>query len=744
MASNHTWRFFRAGGFDQVRLDSGADLVGLDQLDQKLWVALACPTSGLEFDSKTLALIDTDKDGRIRPPELIAAVKWAAGCLKSADELLKSSPSLPLSSFNDTTPEGKQLLASAKHILASLGETDASAITLEHTADTARIFVQTRFNGDGVVPADSAEDDATKTAINDILACCSPDPDRSGKPGVSQAKIDQFFTEAQAFSDWWKKAETDPAILPLGSSTVTAAAAFQSIRPKIDDYFTRCRLVAFDPRAVNALNREEKDYLTFAGKDLNLDSSEISSFPLAQIAPDKPLALKDGLNPAWAAVMDRFQAEVIRPMLNATASITESDWSMIAARFTPYQTWMAAKAGASVEKLGLARVRELLAGKSKETITALIVRDKAVQPESDAIAAVDKLIRYYRDLYKLVNNFVSFRDFYSRRDKAIFQAGTLYLDQRSCELCLTVEDGGRHALMAGLAGAFLAYCDCVRKATGEKLQIVAAFTGGDSDNLMVGRNGVFYDRKGRDWDATISKLVDNPISIRQAFWAPYKKLVRMLEEQIAKRAAAADAAASDQFTQAAAQMATIDKPAANQPANVKKLDVGVVAALGVAVGAIGGALASLATGIMKLDAWQIPMVFVALILIISVPSMLIAYLKLRKRNLGPILDANGWAVNARAKINVPFGASLTHVAVLPPGYQRDLVDPFAEKQRPWRLYITVAVILLIAFCWAVGKFDHLLPDKITSSWVIRHKLPGSPATEAPAAPNPGSTVGQPK
>lgn len=744
MASNHSWRFFRAGGFDQVRLDTGADLVELDQLDQKLWVALACPTSGLEFDSKTLGLIDTDKDGRIRPPELIAAVKWAAACLKSPDELLKSSPSLPLNSINDTTSEGKQLLASAKHILASLGETNASVITLEHTADTARIFIQTRFNGDGIVPADSAEDDATNAAINDIIGCLGSERDRSGKPGVSQAKVDQFFAEAQAFSDWWKKAETDPAILPLGSGTLSGAAAFESLRPKVEDYFTRCRLAVFDPRAVNALNLGEKDYLAFAGKDLNLESSEISSFPLAQIAPAKPLPLKEGLNPAWAAAMDKLQSEVIRPMLNGTASITESDWSTIATRFGPYQAWMAAKAGAAVEKLGLSRVRELLAGKSKETITALIVRDKALQPESDAIAAVDKLIRYYRDLYRLVNNFVSFRDFYSRRDKAIFQAGTLYLDQRSCELCLTVEDAGRHALMAGLAGAFLAYCDCVRKATGEKMQIVAAFTNGDSDNLMVGRNGIFYDRKGRDWDATISKLVDNPISIRQAFWAPYKKLVRMIEEQVAKRAAAADAAATDQLTLAANQMANIDKPAPNQPVSVKKLDVGIVAALGVAVGAIGGALASLATGIMKLDVWQIPLVFVGLILIISVPSMLIAFLKLRKRNLGPILDANGWAVNARAKINVPFGGSLTHMAVLPPGSQRDLVDPFAEKQRPWRLYITIGITLSIVICWAVGKFDHLLPDKVTSSWVIRGKLPAESSTTTTTTPNPGSPAQQPK
>jgi len=702
--------------------------MALDQLDQKLWVALACPTRGLEFDSKTLALIDTDHDGRIRAPELIAAVKWAGACLKSPDELLKGSSSLPLDSINDAAPEGKQLLASARQILSNLGEKDSTAITLEHTADTARIFAQTHFNGDGIVPVDSAEDEATRQAINDILGCLGPELDRSGKPGINQTKLDKFFSEAQAFSDWWKKAESDPAILPLGASTISAAASFQAVRPKIDDYFTRCKLAAFDPRSINALNREEKEYLLFTGKDLNLRSNEISSFPLAQVAPAKSLPLREGLNPAWEHSMECFQADVIRPMLDGTSAIGESDWEMIAGKFAPYESWLAAKAGGAVEKLGLARVRELLSGKARETIAALIARDQALEPESNAIATVDKLIRFHRDLYKLVNNFVSFRDFYSRRDKAIFQAGTLYLDQRSCELCLTVEDPARHALMAGLAGAYLAYCDCVRPATAEKLQIVAAFTDGDSDNLMVGRNGVFYDRKGRDWDATISKILDNPISIRQAFWAPYKKLVRMVEEQIAKRAAVADAAATDQLTQAAA---LVDKPppAAGKPGDIKKFDVGVVAALGVAVGAVGGALASLATGIMRLDSWQIPMVFVGLILMISCPSMLIAFLKLRKRNLGPILDANGWAVNAKAKINVPFGASLTHVAVLPPGSQRDLVDPFAEKKRPWKFYLTVAIILFIALGWAIGKFDHLLPDKLTSSWVIRGKLP---ADSAPA------------
>lgn len=568
MTSNHTWKFFRAGGFDQVRLDTGADLMALDELDQKLWVALACPTTGLEFDSNTLALIDTDKDGRIRAPELIAAVKWAGACLKNPDDLLKSAPELPLSAINDATLEGQQLLASARQILANLGKKDATVITLEDTADTAKIFAETQFNGDGIVPADSAEDEATQATINDIIACLGPETDHSGKPGVSQAKVDQFFAEAQAYSEWWRQAEPEATILPLAASTAAAAATFKALQAKVDDYFTRCRLAAFDPRAVNALNPEEKDYLVFAAKDLTLASSAIASFPLAQVGAGKPLPLKEGLNPAWASAMANLETEIVRPFFDNKAFLTESDWETITAKFAPYEAWTAAKTGAIVENLGLQRVREILAGNSKETITALIARDKALEPESNAIAAVERLVHYRHDLYKLTNNFVSFRDFYSRKDKAVFQAGTLYLDQRSCDLCLSVGDAGKHAMMAGLSGTYLAYCDCVRKGSGEQRQIVAAFTDGDSDNLMVGRNGIFYDREGQDWDATISKLIDNPISIRQAFWAPYKKAARMIQEQIAKRAASADQAAAAKLAQAAAK---IEQAAVKSPPRRRNL-----------------------------------------------------------------------------------------------------------------------------------------------------------------------------
>ena len=256
---SHVWTFFRAGGFDQVQLKTGADLLALDQLDQKLWVALACPTTGLEFDKTTLALIDTDKDGRVRAPELIAAVKWAGGLLKNADDLVQRGGSLALTAIDDSTPDGKVVLASAKQILANLGKKDAASISLADTADVAKIFAQTVFNGDGLIVPGSAGDDATQALVADIITTHGSVPDRSGKPGIDQARVDAFFADATAFEAWVKRSETDAAtVLPLGDASAAASAALKAVKVKVDDYFGRCRLAAFDPRALAALSREEK------------------------------------------------------------------------------------------------------------------------------------------------------------------------------------------------------------------------------------------------------------------------------------------------------------------------------------------------------------------------------------------------------------------------------------------------------------------------------------------------------
>lgn len=737
--SNHKWRFFRAGGFDQVKLASGEDLANLRSLDQKLWVALACPVSGLDLDPRTLALIDTDKDGRVRVSELLTAVEFACANLKRPDDLLSGAAELPLAAINDASPEGRTLLAAAKQVLGNLGRADATSVSALDFADPAKLFADTLFNGDGVVIRESAGDDGTRQIIDEIVASVGSEPDRSGKSGVGPVAIAKFFAEVREHDAWFKEGEAHPAVLFLGlDRTVAAATALEAIRVKIDDYFTRCRVAAFDARTLPVLNRKEEDYVVVLTGDLSAGGAELADFPLALAAPGRPLPLDNDLNPAHAAAIATLRRDAVVPILGERALLTEEDWRRLQDRLSPCVGWRARQRGSLVAGLGIARVRAILAAGAEAALADLVARDKALEPEVTAIDNVERLVLYQRDLYKLCTNFVSFKDFYDGGEPAIFQLGTLYLDQRACHLCLPVDDAGRHAVMAGLSGAYLAYVDCTRKASNEKMQIVAAFTAGDSDNLMVGRNGVFYDRKGRDWDGTIARIIDNPISVRQAFFSPYKKFARFIEEQIAKRAVAAEGEAHKQLDGVAATAANLDKSKAAKPDS--KMDIGTVAALGVAFGAIGSFLTALvgyATGVFKLGVPATMGAVIAVMLVISMPSVVLAYLKLRKRNLGPILDANGWAINTRARINVPFGRTLTAVAKLPPGSRRDVHDRYAEQGFPVKTVIVVLAALYLVWVWYEGRLDRHLPDHVRSTSVLGSWGPGSaggPGAAPAAAP----------
>ncbi|MBC7366663.1 MAG: hypothetical protein H7343_07600 [Undibacterium sp.] len=695
--AQHSWNFFRTGGLDQVALNTGADLLALDQLDQKLWVALSCPVKGLELDEKTLALIDSDHDGRVRVPELLAAIKWAAARLNDPGILLAGAPELPLAAINAATPDGEILLASAKQILGNLGKKNATALPVEDAANIAKIFAASALNGDGVIPPEATEDVATRNLIKEIVATTGGTPDLTGSTGVTAAQIEKFFAELSAYVVWVEQsAAKDIAI--LGSATDAAVTALKTVRAKVEDFFARTRLAAFDARALAALNRSETEYLAIAAKDLTITAAEVAGFPLARIGADAPLPLLAGVNPAWAAALVTLHAAVVTPIYGADkTTLTAVEWTALNAKFAAYETWLDGKAGGTVEKLGLARAQEILGGSGRAALAVLIAADAALAPEFKAISDVERLARYHRDLRALLHNFVNFADFYSPDRWAIFQAGTLYLDSRSAELCIRV-DGANP--LAAMSRAYIAYCLCTRAGC-SPMVIAACFTQGDSDYLFVGRHGLFYDRAGRDWDATITSIVENPISIRQAFWSPYKKFIRMIEEQVARRAAAAEAASAAKLAATADKTANLDQPKPVEP--TKKMDVGSVAAIGVAISGAITAITLILGYVFKLDIWQYPLVLIGLLLVISTPSMIIAWLKLSQRTLGPILEGNGWAVNGRVKINIPFGRALTDLAELPPGSRRSLEDPYEDQEaargKRNAILLTVLVILAAAANW---------------------------------------------
>lgn len=726
----HKWNFVRLGGLNQVVIRTAEDLLHLEELDQKLWVALACPVNGLELDAKTLALVDHDKDGRIRVRDVLEAIQWAAPRLKDLTYLLSGSDTLPLDAINTETPEGAAIRASAETILAGFGKEDAGEVSLADAVDRVSLFASTKLNGDGIITEATAEDDEeVRKVISDMLATVGGVADRSGKDGIDQARADAFYDACAACVGWLEKGRA-PEVLTMGEATAAAAAAVNRVREKVDDYFVRTLLAEFDQRALEALTSSESAYLSSVSKDLSISSEEIAAFPIARVEVGRPLPLLQSVNPAWADALADLYQSAVKPLFGEDAkSITAEQWSELKKKVAPYDAWLASKGGAVVEKLGPDRIAEILRSSTRERVNALIADDLALKPEFTAIHGVEQLIRYCRDFGSLLRNFVNFLDFYSPDQWATFQAGILYLDNRSTELCIRVSAASP---LAAMSKAYIAYCDCTR--TGEPpMKIAACFTQGDSDYLFVGRNGVFYDRQGRDWDANITAVVDSPISVRQAFFLPYKKFVRMIEEQAAKRAAALEAQSDARLAEAATRTTELSAPpAAAQPP--KKLDIGVVAALGVAVSGAITALTLILGYIFGLRWWEYPLVLLGIVTVISGPSMLIAWLKLRQRTLGPILEANGWAINGRVKISVRFGATLTEQAKLPLGAHLTRRDPYAEKRRTWP--IVIGVVALLAVAAVAIRWDALRHD---GQYFWQDRTPPAEMT-APTEPPPPASV----
>ena len=153
------------------------------------------------------------------------------------------------------------------------------------------------------------------------MACVGSDQDRSGLPGISQERLETFFTAARLYSQWWEQAKNDANILPFGDDTVAAAAVFARIRTKVDDYFIRCGLAAFDAKAEAPLNPSLITYEALASQDLTAAKVEVERFPLAHIEAGRPLPLREGINPAWAEAMASFTELIVVPLFGHIADL---------------------------------------------------------------------------------------------------------------------------------------------------------------------------------------------------------------------------------------------------------------------------------------------------------------------------------------------------------------------------------------------------------------------------------------
>ncbi len=691
----YKWEFANIGGASRVKISKGEDIAHLDELDPKMWTVLSCPISGLEIDSQSLKYMDFDADNKLRINDITAVAKWITSMLKDSNMLLLGNDSIDIEKINTEDENGRKLYNSAKQILANLGK-EGSVISLADTADITAIFSKTRFNGDGIITEASSDNEDDKAAINAAVATVGGVADRSGAMGVGAEQIEAFYKALAEYIAW-----TESAVeAPFGDDTDKVIDAYNALDAKVKDFFMRSKLAAFSPDSTASLDIQTSRIESISAENLAAKSDEIAAYPLARVTGKPEIDLSAPINPAWAAQFDIIRKVAAAP---EQEKLSMEDWNAIGAKFAGYTAWKAAKAGAAVEPLGLEAIKGFVAKERKAALLELVAQDLALKEEAENIEMADKFLHIYRDFYKLLRNFVTLYDFYdkSKDTVAIFQSGTLIVDQRACNFCMKVTDMAKHNATAATSGMYLLYCDCTTKSKPGTLQIVAAVTVGDIGDFIVGKNGIYYDNAGIEWDAVITKIVDNPISVSQAFWSPYKRMATAVENLINKSAADKDAKMMSKATAsinaaptAAAAPAADGKPAVAPPFDIAKF-AGIFAAIGMAVGMIGTALASIFTGLLKLEWWQLVMVFVGIILLISGPAMVMAWMKLRRRNIAPLLNANGWAVNAASKISIPFGETLTETPKYP---KMKLKDPYAKKGlATWKKWFISICIIAVAF-----------------------------------------------
>ncbi len=669
----HTWHFFRMAGSVQPDLSTGADIHALEELDQTFWSALSAPAKGVCFDAQTLKLLDADADGRIRAPDVLAAIAWLKPRVADFDLLINPGEAFPLAGLREDSPEAKALRSVVKEGTARFSEAGLEA--------EARRLAAEPLNGDGVIVPESVADDGARPLLEAVIAAQGGIPDRSGAPGANRAMLEAGFARIDAWQAWKAAGSELAGLLP-------ALAPVEAVRAKVDDFFKRVELAAFAaplPLPERSAGMEPGAFM----EELPLMAGERGE-----------LSLTEGINPAWQGRMEAFAEAAQLIFKRKPDELTQPQWLEIKAALAPVSAWLAARPPEPDPLAGLDAA--VAADKNREALLKAVEADLALAERHEAHEDWRKLFLLYRNLVGYLKSYVNFSSLYSPDPTPIFRMGTLYMDGRACSLCFHV--AGSAAAHAGLAAAgkiCLAYCAIQRPATGESGTICAAFTTGRADSLQVGRNGLFYDREGKDWEATLVQLVDHPISLREAFWSPWRKIVTMLGEQIQKLLTSRNEKA---LKTASTDIAARVPPEGGAPAATAPNGAALassIAVVGIALGFIGSAVGGLIGLFTSLPVWKTAAGVAAIILIVSLPSVALTWFKLRARDLSPVLNACGWAMNRPLRLTLRLGAVFTAEAKPPlhaVGSRRD--DPYADQHSGIHLFIGAALAAAAgAFCY---------------------------------------------
>lgn len=704
----------KLGGHFQLAIDSADDLAYLFTLDEAHWMATIVPTDSLVCDKALVAVMDSDKSGSIRSEELKEAWDWISSILSEKRGITERSKELLLDWIDTSTERGKAIHATAQQVLANLKVEDATKVTLGQITDRHKILSSAKCNGDGVIPPESCENEENRKFIEDVVKTCGGVEDLSKKSGVDETNLKTFEERAKAYVEWHAKGlipddslTTD--LMVRGNDTKAHADAIAAVQEKLDEYFRLCRLVRLAPASAECFESTMERLSKLDVDNPDAVDEYVKKASLAKPNPDEVLLLHKAINPLYA---DAVKTLVDTCFGDERDAITRDEWLELKNEFADYRAWNDAKAGAEVEPLGLETITAYLEGDVIGKVREMIAADKAVANEIAGIADLEKLLLLQAWILDLANNFVSFNQLFDPTSKSLIQVGKLIMDGRHFDFCVRATDRAKHRKIADRSNICTMYLQCRRKEgeSEETMEIATAVTSGNMVYLYVGKLGVFLDTDGKKWDAEVLDVITHPVSVTEALKMPFRKLGDFIKKQsdkfTANRYDSLETGLGKKLTEAEKKLAT-PKPAkpAPQPAKSGNLSFLMLGG-GLSIAAIGSAFGYVTKALKGVSLGHVFMVLGSILLIIGAPIVIVALVKLRKRNLGIFLEAGGWAINAPLRLTHRMGLLFTRQPDYPDGSEfrrfdlmRSLLKKASVKPTKARLvWLTVLLILATSFC----------------------------------------------
>ncbi len=682
------FQFVNYSGTYQLRLETADDLKAIPMLDEPFWMATSAPLHQLQCDPKLLEFLDQDCDGRILSADVRRTLEWLQKRLVCLDGITAQSDVLRIDHIHDATPEGHQILVTARRILQNLKKSDVKSISLNEVRSNKNCCADGFYGGNGVIPLDnSIEDDKLKEFISDIAVTMGSVPDVNGNPGVDQNKLDAFLNSAGKLLAWKKSAkDNDGKLFPLGDATSDGYKLLSQLRGPVNKYFRLCRLSALN----RMLDRSTPD--AAVPVDILGDMDEIdeymSSAPLARPNPDGILDLHGDLSPEFRERLQAMESKVISLILGSELEhgrLGEAEWVRINSEFSAYEDWLKSKSGSEVEKLGPEKLRAYLDNDFSDSIRKMIAMDMEIGKEMSAVQDLEYLILLQSLFLELCNNFINFNNLYDPHKRAMFEMGRLVISGRVFNMNILVKDPGVHSLIAKNSGIYLMYSEVTGSKPEEKFFIATPVTALTVRRLGVERRGVLFDRDEREWDTRIVKVIDNPVSLQQAIMKPFRRLGQVVSGSFEKIVGGTEKQLDSTLSKGMGRVESglkegISHPGAVGPKKSASPREWVLTG-SIAIAALGSSFAFIAKTLSSLQWHSVAVTVLIVLAIVMVPIILIADYKLYKRNLSSLLEASGWAINAEMRLSRNLAKMLTPKTWHPAGFthiRRDLTNGFLK------------------------------------------------------------------